>query len=233
MLVLIVLLEIFLTEAAGGDIYSNGGEALLKTTDPPKNGYKSALKDVFWPFVSKKSTSGKYDKTYIPPDKAVPLDVVPAEKHSLPANRVCKDRRGICKGPCREGFNSFNNVCYKYIYHKMDFASAELFCQQEYSGHLASIHCRLNYLFVTDIIRESYFDCPQTWIGLTDATKEGYFLWTDGTKLDHTAWSKGEPSDLIGHQNCVVLDRKGYFLWTDEECSKELNFVCAYALPCK
>ena len=65
------------------------------------------------------------------------------------------------------------------------------------------------------------------WIGLTDAVKEGDFLWRSNDKplspdlKKH--WREGEPSNYGGTEHC------GHF-WTsglnDAKCSREYYFVC-------
>ncbi|XP_007896820.1 C-type lectin LmsL [Callorhinchus milii] len=164
----------------------------------------------------------------------MPIEGFPVEKYAVASNRVCKDRSGICKGPCQDGFFALNDVCYKYIHRKLCFADAELYCRHHFPGsHLASIHCRMNHMFIRNLIKASYPTCPKTWIGLTDCSKEGHFEWTDGTCSDHTAWCPSEPSDKFGKENCVVINHKSNYLWSDEDCAHEFNFICAYPLNCR
>ena len=43
------------------------------------------------------------------------------------------------------------------------------------------------------------------WIGLSDSSSEGSFDWSDGSGVDYTNWSTGEPNDLD--------DEDGAHLW--------------------
>ncbi|XP_007896819.1 lectin-like [Callorhinchus milii] len=163
----------------------------------------------------------------------MPLNGFPVEKFVIASSQICKDKRGICKSPCQEGFTSFNNMCYKYIHRRLCFHDAEMHCRNNYpGGHLASVHCNLNHQLLRDLAKDAYYTHPMTWIGLTDCSKECHFLWTDGTVSDHTEWCPGEPSDQVGKENCVAMNHKLQYLWTDEECKNEFNFICAYRLGC-
>uniref|UniRef100_A0A4W3IK10 C-type lectin domain-containing protein n=1 Tax=Callorhinchus milii TaxID=7868 RepID=A0A4W3IK10_CALMI len=155
------------------------------------------------------------------------------DKFALAADRTCKDQSGICKGPCKDDYVALNGVCYKYIHLQLCFADAEQYCKQNApGGHLASIHCRLNHMFVTNVIEVSYITFPYTWLGGSDCNKEGIFVWTDGSPMDHTAWCPSEPFNANGKESCVALNHKSHFLWSSEDCNKQFNFVCAYKLAC-
>ena len=72
------------------------------------------------------------------------------------------------------------------------------------------------------------------WIGLTDSSVEGHFIWQHSSKpLSWSNWSSGEPNNERGDEDCVVLDGwNGH--WNDSTCSKthdwgkDLHALCEY-----
>jgi hypothetical protein len=66
------------------------------------------------------------------------------------------------------------------------------------------------------------------WIGLSDATTEGTFVWVDGTALSYQPWHESEPNDYNGAEDCGELymgaDVAG--TWNDGNCANALPFVC-------
>ncbi|XP_042191371.1 lectin-like [Callorhinchus milii] len=142
---------------------------------------------------------------------------------------------GICKGPCLEGFVSYNGICSKYIHEKINWIDAELFCQNlAKGGHLASVHCPLENLFLSALIQISYHHADtMTWIGASDCYKEGTFLWLDGSRMDHSEWYYNQPDDGKQKENCVMMNKNKNGLWFDADCSQEYNFICSYKLSNK
>ena len=63
------------------------------------------------------------------------------------------------------------------------------------------------------------------WLGGTDGAAEGTWVFTDGTRVTHTAWSDGQPDNLGGGQHCLATNFKGPD-WDDEWCGANYNFVC-------
>lgn len=43
------------------------------------------------------------------------------------------------------------------------------------------------------------------WIGLTGATNQGTFKWTNGGPLSYTNWGPGEPNNLNGNEDYVAV----------------------------
>ena len=57
------------------------------------------------------------------------------------------------------------------------------------------------------------------WIGLTDLSQEGYYVWEDGTNATYFNWYSGEPNDPDGSSECVHMEyRSKGRRWTDSGC---------------
>jgi hypothetical protein len=57
-----------------------------------------------------------------------------------------------------------------------------------------------------------------TWLGLTDAYSEGVFYWTSGAPLIYSNWAPGEPNNLGGLEDCVLVESSYGFQWNDGDC---------------
>jgi len=64
------------------------------------------------------------------------------------------------------------------------------------------------------------------WIGLSDATEEGKWIWDDGSDLDFTFWRGGEPNDWGGREDCVHI--RANQRWNDINCNNKAAFICEY-----
>jgi len=62
-----------------------------------------------------------------------------------------------------------------------------------------------------------------TWIGLTDATSEGWWRWSDGSLSAYRAWRPGEPNGGTG-ENCAELSTGG---WYDVSCTNQQPYLCS------
>jgi hypothetical protein len=69
------------------------------------------------------------------------------------------------------------------------------------------------------------------WIGATDVTAEGTFVWADGTPLGFAAWAPGQPdqggAEEVLEEDCVELHEADDGLWNDLRCEIDyLDFIC-------
>ena len=63
------------------------------------------------------------------------------------------------------------------------------------------------------------------WIGLHDSDDEDVFIWRDGSALDWSNWSEGEPNNWgDGEEDCVMV--YGHGNWNDQGCASEQLPVC-------
>ncbi|XP_030003825.1 lactose-binding lectin l-2-like [Sphaeramia orbicularis] len=146
---------------------------------------------------------------------------------SPPRNSEVNLQQGDCSG----SWFSFNNRCYKYVASQMTWADAELHCVSQ-TANLVSIHSQEENAFVRTLIKS--FDPAQgrAWVGLTDAHKEGSWMWSDGSSADFSVWHRGEPSNNGGKEHCVHLNFGQDKSWNDVPCSQSYASVCISRVNC-
>uniref|UniRef100_A0A672YGE4 C-type lectin domain-containing protein n=1 Tax=Sphaeramia orbicularis TaxID=375764 RepID=A0A672YGE4_9TELE len=126
-------------------------------------------------------------------------------------------------GCCAPGWTSFGNNCYMFNSVAKDWADAERTCVSR-GANLASIHSPQEYAFIRDLVYTVTGVHKRTWIGGSDASKEGVWLWSDGSKFDFKGWAKGEPNNL-GQEHCMEINL-GDFV-NDAKCKVKNSFLCA------
>ncbi len=50
--------------------------------------------------------------------------------------------------------------------------------------------------------------------------------WSDQRVSTYRNWKQGQPDNVGGKQNCTATDLGNAGLWSDEDCSRELVFIC-------
>ncbi|XP_077869498.1 C-type lectin domain family 19 member A-like [Saccoglossus kowalevskii] len=78
------------------------------------------------------------------------------------------------------------------------------------------------------------------WFGLDDRDNEGSFVWSDGSALDTTGftkWANGQPNNNVqqssGGQDCIQLWKDAYLTWDDAYCERKKGFICEFETPCE
>ncbi|KAL6110258.1 cd209 [Pungitius sinensis] len=66
------------------------------------------------------------------------------------------------------------------------------------------------------------FQLKVTWIGLTTGDTNNSWIWVDGTPLEKSYWSTGEPNNFRGNESCVETR----FRWNDRNCVRENHWIC-------
>nr|XP_020477324.1 galactose-specific lectin nattectin-like [Monopterus albus] len=108
-----------------------------------------------------------------------------------------------------------------------DWADAEVACVAV-GGNLASIHTEDHYNFVKGLIKTSAGTNKQTWVGGTDAVKEGVWLWSDGSNFDFTFWGPRQPDNAGRSEDCMALVNKG--VANDMPCTQKKSYICGRGL---
>jgi len=133
-------------------------------------------------------------------------------------NFVCEKKKGY---GCTGGWTEYSSSCFKLGRDKKTWADAEKKCVEE-GGHLASVGSFGENWSIHMLLKNIQ---NPVWLGGTDGAAEGTWVFTDGTRVTHTAWSDGQPDNLGGGQHCLATNFKGPD-WDDAWCGANYNFVC-------
>ena len=93
-------------------------------------------------------------------------------------------------------------------------------------GHLATIGDVDEAEFIAKLADERYL-----FLGASDVTDEGTWVWVDGTRWGYTRWLKGQPNDYGGSEDYLATYDGGD--WVDVEESGEdfwmpTGYVCEW-----
>ncbi|KAF6717540.1 Galactose-specific lectin nattectin [Oryzias melastigma] len=137
----------------------------------------------------------------------------------------------LLRGNCPPFWYSYGNRCYKYVATPMIWGDAELHCVSQ-GANLVSVQSNEEEAFIKTLIRN--FDPAQadTWIGLSDAEKEGGWLWSDGSKITFQAWHSGQPDNYKGKEHCATTNYGTTKKWNDLPCTYKYGFVCKSREKC-
>ncbi|XP_071103799.1 macrophage mannose receptor 1-like isoform X2 [Haliotis cracherodii] len=129
--------------------------------------------------------------------------------------------------PCASGWSGYESYCYKAFRmsssQRKTWSEALVYCQG-LSGSLASIHSKeLENFLLTNLLR--FYYNANFWVGLSDRSVEGSYVWADGTPFDYTNWYRGEPSNSGGNEDCVEFNEFTK-QWNDNSCFIAKDFIC-------
>ena len=92
-------------------------------------------------------------------------------------------------------------------------------------GVLATVPNELVNDEMTKVLKER--SIPMAWIGFTDATREGSWVWVSESEANYSKWDVGEPNnkdqDYRGEDH-ACLQSNGF--WNDL-----MGYQCGYAIP--
>jgi fibronectin type 3 domain-containing protein len=86
----------------------------------------------------------------------------------------------------------------------MTWEDAEAYAQSV-GGHLVAINSSLE----NEWVRRQFSSYGTVWIGFTDKTLEGTWIWADGSPSAYTHWNPGEPNNSGGNENYAVMNTSG------------------------
>jgi CotH kinase protein/Lectin C-type domain/Putative metal-binding motif len=115
-----------------------------------------------------------------------------------------------------------NGGNYAYCVEPTSWYGAEFDCQAQ-GGHLVSIHSIEEFQAIST--KAEMLGIGDFWIGFNDEAIENTFVWTDGTPVDFTLWSAGEPNDYGSGEDCTQV-YVGNASWNDLDCNGGLRYVC-------
>ncbi|KAK3729838.1 hypothetical protein RRG08_058156 [Elysia crispata] len=138
---------------------------------------------------------------------------------------------------CKEGWERFEDKCFKAFYERATFQNASLRCRQE-GGELLSLHSPSQSEFVrTKLLKNS--PSEDFWMGLSSG--ENGLQWSDGSPLDYSNWTPGmstsqiltpfrtlnpQRKDMLSHlEKCFSLNSERS-LWANMKCDGETCYIC-------
>ena len=129
-----------------------------------------------WSVASKKSTEPCGSASQTPP-------FIPAKPNTITGGQCLHQFSGVIN----------DNFCYvlRLPTELFDVYEAKAQALNE-NFHLTSIHSAEENGFLSRLVNGPHF-----WIGLTDRDVEGTFVNIDGSPVDYTFWSEGEPNAII------------------------------------
>ncbi|XP_070849860.1 type-2 ice-structuring protein-like [Chaetodon trifascialis] len=131
----------------------------------------------------------------------------------------------VKRSTCPRGWTALNGRCFIYVPTPMTWAEAEKHCLG-LGGNLASVHSFQEHHVIQSMILIQTHSYPFTWLGGYDATQEGVWFWSDGTRFKINYWAPGEPNN---HDNahCLLMNFGDQKKFDDQPCSLRRSFVCA------
>uniref|UniRef100_A0A8C6ST14 C-type lectin domain-containing protein n=1 Tax=Neogobius melanostomus TaxID=47308 RepID=A0A8C6ST14_9GOBI len=148
------------------------------------------------------------------------------------------------KLPCDTGWKLNGTKCYHFSTTKSSWNQSRDECKEK-RGYLVKIDSREEQRFLFYEVRELMNKRDDSedkfWIGLTDAKKEGEWIWIDDTPLNQSLsfWFKGdkvEPDNWTDNdtkpegEDCVRMGEMGTDFvekcWFDKHCKAEQRFIC-------
>ncbi|KAJ8402327.1 hypothetical protein AAFF_G00368160 [Aldrovandia affinis] len=124
--------------------------------------------------------------------------------------------------PCKSGYTSWNNNCYKLVKVHKTWEDAQMECEKE-EANLASIDQSYEQAFVAGAVVQGQ---SEAWLGLRRKDDSSY-TWTDGWPVFFTQWGPGEPTNHKG-EGCVSMRASPHFhgLWNDTDCTDAKHYIC-------
>jgi hypothetical protein len=100
---------------------------------------------------------------------------------------------------------------------RLTWTAARTWCRQ-FGGDLAIVDDAAEEAVLQAAVRQT------SYLGITDAAREGRFLGVDGRPAPFLDWNRGQPDDGAGIEDCATFGPTGH--WNDDFCALRLAFVC-------
>jgi len=140
-------------------------------------------------------------------------------------NFICERKEYSPHLECPDGWTYFDqtNRCYRlFIEPGITWMEAQCNCTK-FGGDLAMIF--------DEQTNDEVYSLSGGSIAFVGAHRVGplgpQLTWIDGSALDFSNWSGGQPDNYNGGEFCVVMNRFGPTTWNDQPCdSKNDNYIC-------
>ncbi|KAG7156359.1 macrophage mannose receptor 1-like 9 [Homarus americanus] len=141
-----------------------------------------------------------------------------------PTSPLTKSPDVLCDGDT--SWLLFGDQCYRFFSASYDnpetWRSSRLRCREQ-GGELASIHTNEeNYWILSKILGLSD---EMVWVGGRSVLDSGY-QWLDNTTFDFDNWARGEPNNILGQEDCIVLYSQQEGRWGDRSCDTLAGSIC-------
>ncbi|XP_035770633.1 ladderlectin-like isoform X3 [Neolamprologus brichardi] len=125
------------------------------------------------------------------------------------------------------GWYKYGKRYYRYFPYRLDWAHAQRYCQSM-RANLASVRNLREYRVIQSVIYRATHGYPTTWIGGSDAQRERYWFWADGTPFSFTYWCRGEPNNVRRREHCLHMNFSRYNCMNDIYCQYRYPYVCVW-----
>ncbi|MEM6989024.1 MAG: lectin-like protein [Myxococcota bacterium] len=122
-------------------------------------------------------------------------------------------------GPCRYAVGPHTQFVYS-------------FCSEEVTAILADLDCGVlgaRLATIPDAETDAFVFAQaggvRSFIGYSDESQEGTWVWVDGTPRGYENWDFGEPNNAAGDQDCAVV-RSEAADWDDVRCNLPHAYIC-------
>lgn len=157
----------------------------------------------------------------------------------LSASESRENRGSVFPGgasECPSPWTRLSRGCYLFITASVSWFQARNQCNNR-NGYLAEIESAEEQNKLAAKIQEFPFSRWGYWIGLTETTKEGSWVWDfSGNQPTFTPWHIGQPDNCL-NQDCVHMFFGGPMnkdgSWDDESCSRSRNGRDAMGAICE
>ena len=123
---------------------------------------------------------------------------------------------------CHEDWTYFKGYCYRKVSSCDSWSGGQGTCAT-LGANLPSIHSQDENVYV-----QSLHGGEHSWLGLSDISTEGTFVWSDGTPFDFHYWAKHQPNNFR-NEDCVhtLGFLQGHkYEWNDVNCTDCHGFTC-------
>ncbi|XP_044038979.1 C-type mannose receptor 2-like [Siniperca chuatsi] len=116
---------------------------------------------------------------------------------------------------------------YHFIGTTLPWLKAQMYCRERYTDLATVFNIEdVNRLVNTAQDATGGFT-GEAWIGLhNNLNSLRTWEWSDKSDSTYQYWKEGQPDNVGGKQDCTATDLGNAGLWSDEQCSKELVFIC-------
>ncbi|KAM9855292.1 galactose-specific lectin nattectin-like [Aulostomus maculatus] len=127
---------------------------------------------------------------------------------------------------CLPGWTHFDGRCYIYFNTGRFWTDAERACTTV-GGNLVSIYSPAQIVFLRDLIFASSGYNHHVWVGGSDATGEGIWLWSDGSRFEGVNWWPGQPDNAGGTEHCMEARFGDPLFINDLPCNHWRHYICS------